>query len=232
MKKKNNTPRTNSNLFSSGMILSLLIVLASYIIGGFFYPHMPDLMASHWDINGQVNGYIPKFWGVILMPVISTVLFILFLILPKIDPKKQNIEKFKKYFDAFIVMVFLFLMYINILTLYWNAGYTFDMNRFIAPPFAILFYYVGILLQNAGMNWTVGIRTPWTMSSPKVWDKTHKRGAKLFKICALLTLLGILLPDYTVWFILVPIISVSTYLTVYSYVLFRKEQKGNRHSRK
>jgi uncharacterized membrane protein len=210
---------------TSGIFVSFLIVIASYIAALYFYPLMPETMASHWGVNGQVNGYIPKFWGVMLLPIISSALLLLFIFLPKMDPKRENIEKFRSQFDTFIIVIFLFLAYIYGLTIAWNLGYVFEMNRLIIPPFALLFYCVGVLLKHAEMNWTIGIRTAWTLSSPKVWKKTHQLGGLLYQIAAIISLFGLLFANYTFWFLLAPIITVSVFIIFYSYFLFRKEKK-------
>jgi|WetSurMetagenome_2_1015567.scaffolds.fasta_scaffold152751_2 uncharacterized membrane protein len=213
------------SLISPGIIVSFLIVLASFVAAFYFYPMMPDQMASHWGIDGQINGYVSRLWGVMLLPIISSALFLLFLFLPKMDPKKHNIEKFRKYFDVFIVLLFLFLTYIYALTIAWNLGHTFEMNRMIIPPFAVLFYYLGILMKHAEMNWSIGIRTPWTMESPTVWKKTNQLGGLLFQIAAIISLIGLLLPDYTFILLLGPILTVSVFIVFYSYFLYRKEKK-------
>ena len=77
----------------------MLIILAFFIIAIYLYPQMPDEMASHWNFRGEVDDYLPKFWGLFLMPLIALGLLLLFLLIPKIDPLKANIEKFRKYFD-------------------------------------------------------------------------------------------------------------------------------------
>jgi uncharacterized membrane protein len=97
------------------------------------------------------------------------------------------------------------------------------MTVFLSPALAILFYYTGILIENAKRNWFIGIRTPWTMSSDKVWDKTHKIGGKLFKIAGVFTLLAIFFESFAVFFIVVPVISISIYTIVYSYFEYKKE---------
>ncbi|MCK5176311.1 MAG: SdpI family protein, partial [Candidatus Aenigmarchaeota archaeon] len=150
----------------------LTILLLSFAIGIYIYPQMPDKMASHWNAQGQVDGYMSKFWGVFLMPTISVGLLLLFLLIPKIDPLKANIEKFRKYYDDFIVMMIAFLFYVYLLTLVWNSGFVFNMTQFLTPASGLMFYYIGILTQNAKRNWFIGIRTPWTLSSENVWNKT------------------------------------------------------------
>jgi len=205
-------------------IIILLIILISFAVGIYLYPLFPDTMASHWNVQGQVDGYMSKFWGAFLMPFIVVGLFLLFIVIPKIDPLKENIEKFRKYYETFIVAIILFLFYLYILTLVWNLGITFDMNRFLIPAFGILFYYAGILVENAKRNWFIGIRTPWTLSSEVVWEKTHKIGGKLFKIAGIIALLGIFIPEYTFFLVMIPVLSFSLYVIVYSYFEYQKEK--------
>jgi uncharacterized membrane protein len=206
-------------------ILVLAVILVSFIIGIVLYPSMPEKMASHWNEKNEVNGYMPKFWGLFLMPIISVILFGLFLLIPKIDPMKKNIEKFRKYFDNFMILIFLFMFYIYTLTLLWNSGYRFSMISLMSPAFAVLFYYAGVLIQNAKQNWFIGIRTPWTLSNEKVWDKTHKIGGKMFKISGILSLGGIFSGNYAIFFVLVPIIFTAIFTLVYSYVVYVKIKK-------
>ncbi len=208
----------------SYLIIAAIIII-SFIIGIYYYPKMPAQMASHWNAAGDVNGYMPKFWGMFLMPIISVFVVLLLIFLPKLDPMRKNVEKFRKYFDNFIILLAVFLLYLYILTLIFNFGIRLDIIRFLAPAFAALFYYSGVLISHAKQNWFIGIRTPWTLSSSKNWEKTHKIGAKLFKISGLLCLFGIIFKDYAIFFILVPVLLSAVYLFVYSYVEFRKEKK-------
>jgi len=186
---------------------------------------MPEKIASHWNAQGQVDGYIPKFWGLFLMPFISVALFFFFILMPIIDPLKKNIEKFRKYFDLLIIFIFLFFFYIYILTILWNLGITFNMFLALIPAFGILFYFVGIVIEKAKRNWFVGIRTPWTLSNEAVWNKTHKIGGKLFKIAAIITFFGLILPKYAILLLILPVIAFSLYTIIYSYFEYQKQKK-------
>ncbi|MCX6759326.1 MAG: SdpI family protein [Candidatus Nealsonbacteria bacterium] len=198
------------------------IISLSFIIGICFYPSMPEKMASHWNAQDQVDGYVSKFWGLFLMPFISIGLFLLLILVPKIDPLKANVEKFRKYFDRFIVLLMFFLFYIYLLTLFWNIGLRFNMGQFMIPALGILFYYCGILIENSKRNWFIGIKTPWTLSSEVVWDKTHKIGGKLFKIAGMISFLGICFPQYAIFLVIVPVILFSVYTIIYSYSEYQK----------
>ncbi len=206
-------------------IIVLGIILLSFIIGIYFYPQMPKKMALHWNFQGQANGYVPKFWGVFLIPLISMGLFLLFAVIPKMDPLKHNIEKFRKYYDGFVILIILFLFYVYILTIFWNLGIRFNLVQLLAPAFGVLFYYCGILTEKAKRNWFIGIRTPWTLSNEKVWEKTHKIGGRLFKATGVMAFIGIFFKNYALFFILVPVILVTVYTIIYSYVEYQKEMK-------
>jgi uncharacterized membrane protein len=201
----------------------LLLISASVLLGVVIYPNLPDQIASHWNVKGEVNGYMSKFWGLFLMPLITFFILILFNIIPKIDPLKENIKKFRPQFNNFITLIVLFLLYVHSLSVLWSAGYQFNMTIAIIPALAIFFYSIGNLLENSKRNWFIGIRTPWTLSSDNVWNKTHKVGAKLFRISGIFTALGLLAPKYILWFILTPILSSIIFLVIYSYLEYKKE---------
>jgi len=206
-------------------IIALAIIVASFALGIYFYPQLPETVASHWDSAGQVNGYLNRFWGAFLMPIIILAMFLLFLIIPKIDPLSENIKKFRRYFDWLIVLIMVFMVYVYLLSVLWNLGKEFNLSQFLIPAFGLLFFYMGVLVENAQRNWSIGIRTPWTLSSDEIWNKTHQIGGKLFKISGIITLLGIVFPLWAMWLVLVPIIASSTFLFAYSYLQYKKWKK-------
>lgn len=204
-------------------IIILIIILISFALGIYLYPQMPANMASHWGTSGEVNGYMPKFWGLFLMPLVALAMFLLCLLIPRIDPHKENIVKFRPYFDNFILLIIAFLFYIYCLTLFWNLGVQFSMNQFLPPAIGILFYYAGVLISKAKMNWFIGIRTPWTLSNEKVWDATHKIGGKLFKISGIIAILSIFIPRWSFFFVIIPVLLFAVYIVFYSYFKYKKE---------
>jgi uncharacterized membrane protein len=204
------------------------IVLLSVLIGIVLYPSMPELMASHWDAAGQVDGYMPKFWGLFLMPIISAIILGLFIAIPKIDPLARNIRKFRKQFDMFVLLMMMFMLYIYLLTIGWNFGVRFGMTQALAPALALLFYYTGAMMEESKRNWFIGIRTPWTMSSDRVWGETNRLGGKLMRAAGVVALLGVVFPDFAFTLILAPVIAFAVFSVVYSYVIFKKQSRRRR----
>jgi len=206
-------------------ITILGIILLSLIISIYFYPQMPEKIASHWNAQGQVDGYMSKFWGLFLIPFILVGLALLFVAIPRIDPLKANIEKFRKYYDGFVILFFIFMLSIHSQVILWNLGIRISPNVIAPIGIGILLFYIGILCENAKRNWFIGIRTPWTLSSERVWEKTHKIGGKLFKIAGVIIFFGVFFQTYALFFILVPVISVAAYTIIYSYFEYQKEVK-------
>ncbi len=202
--------------------IMVAIFIASLAISIYFYPFVPEKMASHWNAEGKVNGYMPKNVALFLIPFIILFLSLLFIAIPKVDPMKSNIENFKKYYDGFVILFLIFMLSLHIQIILWNIGLKIPFNLFIPSWTAILFFYIGILLENAQQNWFIGIRTPWTLSSEKVWNKTHRLGGKLFKIAAFIALAGIFFPKYAIWFILLPALAFAFCLIAYSYFEYQK----------
>ena len=202
------------------------LILTLFIFGVCVYPAMPERIASHWNTEGAVDGYMPRFWGTFFMPILALILGIVFFVIPRVDPKKENIEKFRVYFDEFILVLFLFFSYIYWLTIAWNFGCTFNLTLFIIPALSILFMLMGRLISHAEPNWTIGIRTPWTISSPSVWEKTHRVAGKFFVLSGVIALLGMAFPGIAFWFVIVPILLTAFGSAWYSYILFKKETLG------
>jgi len=212
------------NIRKSGIII-FGIILLSFIISIYFYPQMPERIASHWNAQGQVDGYLSKFWGLFLMPFVLVGLALLFTAIPRIDPLKTNIEKFRKYYDGFIILFFIFMLSIHFQIILWNLGIEISPNIIVPIGIGFLFFYTGVLCDNAKRNWFIGIRTPWTLSSERVWDKTHKIGGKLFKIAGVIAFIGIFFERYAIFFILVPVFLLAIYTFIYSYFEYQKEVK-------
>lgn len=208
------------------IILASLVILISVIAGVILYDQLPDSMASHWNANNEVDGYMSKFWGIFMMPLISAGLLGLFILIPMIDPLKENIAEFRGIFNALILALVVFFAYVWTLTIAWNLNpNTFKLGLAMLPAMGLLFIFVGYIIRVARRNWFIGIRTPWTLSSDRVWDETHRLGGVLFMISGAITILGIFFGVNAIWFILVPVLGSTVFLYVYSYILYQQETK-------
>ena len=206
-------------------IVVLIMIAAATLAGLLLWNRLPDQMASHWNINDQVDGYMPKFWGVFMVPLITLGMFVLFLVIPSIDPLKANIAQFREAFNLFIVLMVAFMLYTYGLTLAWSLGYTgLRMSSSMLPGIGLLLIFIGFMLRQAKRNFFIGIRTPWTLSSDRVWNKTHQIGSTLLIVAGALAVIGSFFGGTTTfWMLMVPIFGSTIFLMVYSYVLYKQE---------
>ena len=187
------------------------------------YPMMPEAVASHWNAAGELDGTMPKFWGLILIPLLTFVFCALLAVLPRIDPLRKNYLKFQSWYEGFILALAVFFFMIQLQIILWGMGTQVSPNLTMPVMIGILFICIGFLTQHTEPNWFVGIRTPWTLSSARVWKKTHDRGGTLFKLAGMVSMIGAIAGVYAWLFIIVPALAVAAYTVVYSYVEFKRE---------
>jgi uncharacterized membrane protein len=107
---------TKTELASIGIFLVLCGVSA------YFYPQMTEKMACHWDIHGQVNGYMSKSVNMLICPAILAVLIITLILIPRITSVSVNIEGFRRFYGGFVIFFSVFLLAIQYQMILWNLG--------------------------------------------------------------------------------------------------------------
>lgn len=205
------------------LIWTIVLVLAALAIGLILEPRFSDPMAVHWNEKGEADGYGSRFMGLWFLPLMTIGLTLLLLGIPLIDPLKKNIEQFRKEYYTFILLFVVFFVYLHVISLLFNLGLRFNMFAMMIPAFGGFFYYIGVMMEKAKRNYFIGFRTPWTLADDEVWDETHRVGAKGFKISGVLTLIGVVFPSIAIWVMMVPLLIVSIYTIVYSYVIYRRK---------
>ena len=202
-------------------IVMLIIVVLSFLVGIFIYDKMPQSMASHWNLRGEVDGYLPKFWGVFILPLLLTGLSVLYILIPRVGPLKENIRAFITYHHLFAIFSLVFLFGVYIQMLLWNVGKEISFFATLPLGLGLLFFFLGVLCENARRNWFIGIRTPWTLKSPAVWRKTNQLGGKLLKLSGLIAFLGIVFSKYAIFFMFVPLTLTAVITIAYSYFAYQ-----------
>jgi uncharacterized membrane protein len=209
-------------------IVLIVLVLAQIGCSLLAAPNLPEEVPSHWNAAGEVDGYSSPTMAMFLMPAITLAIGLLLIFLPMIDPLRANVEQFRSLYHWFVAGFLVYFTYIHILTLLAGVGVAFNMTYALIPAFSLLFIGIGFLMDHTQPNWFIGIRTPWTLSSPTVWEKTHKVGAWLFKGAGLLSLAGLFLPTEAAFILMIfPILIASLGSVAYSYFAYRQEMQGS-----
>ena len=202
-------------------IITLLVI--SFLLAIALYPVMPDPMPSHWNAAGEIDGYMSKFWGLFLMPLITLGLVLLFIAIPRIDPLKANIAQFIESYNLMVVFFVVYMLYVYILTLLAAWGVAFNMSTMLLPAMGLLFIVIGFLIGKAKRNFFIGIRTPWTLTSDTVWAKTHQLGKWTFIGAGIIFIPCAFLGEAAFWVMMIAIMVAAIVPIVYSYILWKRE---------
>lgn len=187
---------------------------------------MPDTVPVHWNQNWEVDGYGSRYMYFILI-FIPVAVYYGMTLTKKIDPKKSNIEKRKKTYRLlqcgltifFLVLVAFFEYMI------FNPGQ--DGQQFILLLMAILLIGMGNYLPKVPQNYFFGVKTPWTLASEYVWNRTHKISGYAFVILGLIIMLCAFIQfQYGYMVLMVGVILITVIIYVYSYYLFKQNSKN------
>jgi uncharacterized membrane protein len=201
--------------------ISLVVLAAMVALALWFYPSLPDPVPTHWNLNGEVDGWTAKPWGVWLWPAMMMPLFGLFIAIPVISPKGFRLDKARRVYDIVIFVVMAFMLVIQLVS-YLNAqGRGPDITTIMPGLIGFLFIVLGNYMGKFPKNFFVGIRTPWTLASDEVWNRTHRLGGWMFMVAG-----GVMLISAFTglsWVVLATVIGLAAFVPmIYSLVLYKK----------
>ncbi len=205
--------------------LAFLTCSLTFIMSFIAYPILPDKIATHWNISGEPDQYSGRAFGAFLLPAILFGLLALLEFLPKIDPANKGAgEGFSKAYGIVKLSLALFLSGLHAFVLFFQSLGNPDIRPFMAYFMFFLFLSIGLALPKTKRNYFLGIRTPWTLESEAVWERTHAEGGRVFRFASAILFAGVFLPElfFTSIFL---ILGASAYLVVFSYFAFRNSRK-------
>jgi uncharacterized membrane protein len=206
-------------------IIKLLIIIGMFVTAYYFYPAMPEKFPTHWNFDGNIDGYSSKVFGVYLFPVLTLAIAFLMPLVRYMDPRKERFKQFEKPWEVIQFILVLFLAYMFFVMLYIVAHPGVSMNPFMMMGMGILFVLLGNYLGKIRQNYTIGIRVPWTIDNEEVWNKTHRLGGWCFVIAGLIFMINASV-NFMSWLIfLIAIILAAGVPIIYSYIIFRQLKK-------
>ena len=205
-------------------IVSWILALLPLAAVGLLYSRLPQEIPMQWDFGGEV-GYEPK-WHIWIIAGMAPLFNIMFRVLPQIDPRSRNYQKFDRGYQLFqcLMMVFLGGMVSIILIEGLHPG-TVDVKRVVILFLAVLFLFIGNEMPKFRQNYFCGFKNPWTLSSQTVWTRTHRLGGRMLFAAGILCLVAIFTPPVLSFVLVFGSLLVATvYPSVMSYLWYRREQ--------
>ncbi|MGC2450015.1 MAG: SdpI family protein [Candidatus Sulfotelmatobacter sp.] len=206
-----------------GAIAVILAMLAGTIVA---YPKLPTSVPIHWNAAGRADDWGPK-WSLFLWgPGMMTIIVVLFRALPWLSPRKFEIDSFRATYLYIMSVVVAMIGYIYLLMLLNSLGVHWDITRAISGGVCMMIALLGNVMGKVRRNFYVGIRTPWTIADERVWNKTHRLGAKTFFVAGWLGLLAVL-SGAPFWLPIAMVLAGAFIPAIYSLVFYKQlEHRG------
>lgn len=203
-------------------IIQLCIVASMLIVGFLLWDKLPEMMPSHWNIEGEIDSYMEKSTWIWIFPGITLLMTLLFPFLSRIDPKKEKYQSFRRSWLILQMVFIIFFAYIYFVSLYLTLNPLVPITGFVFGGIGVMFVFIGNYLGKVRQNWFIGIRTPWTLDKEEVWNKTHRLGGWLFLIAGLIIFAEAFILWNVAWVMGVCIGLAALVPVLYSYFLHRK----------
>ncbi len=213
--------------------LAIAFTVAAFAISGYVgiveYDQLPAQVPTHWNIDGEPDGFTPKekiFPTFLALPLVMVGVLLLTLVLPWLSPVQFKIDEFRDTYGYVMMLVTGLMAYIHAVILLASLWRHELLTNLLFGGIFLMFALMGNVLGKVRRNFWMGVRTPWTLASDQVWIQTHRLAAWLFVAAGVLGFVAVLAGvPFLVCFIglmvaaLVPV--------VYSLVLYKRlEREG------
>ncbi|HYP97484.1 MAG TPA: SdpI family protein [Polyangiaceae bacterium] len=169
------------------------LIALSFGIAAWLSPRLPELVPTHWDAHGHVNGYMRKPFGVYVLPFTMLSLHILLEILPRFAKGKSRQTSSGAAYQVVHTATLGFLLFVTMISLRAAAGERMPIVQGVGVALGLLLIVIGNFLGKVRRNFFLGIRTPWTLANDEVWLRTHRLGGKTFVLGGVLVIVGVAL---------------------------------------
>ena len=200
------------------LIITSILTLLPIVAGIYLWNTLPEQIPSHWNVNGEIDGWSSKPFFVFGLPAIMLAAQWLCVLGTAADPKKANHSDKVMHLVLWIIPVLSIVL--SAMTYMTALGHTVRVEMIMPLIIGLAFTIIGNYLPKCKQSYTVGIKLPWTLSSEENWNRTHRFAGRLWLVCGL----GIMLTAFIGGFwVFLPIVLVMVLVpTLYSYILYRK----------
>lgn len=198
------------------------------VLAAVAYPFLPEKIPVWWSFQGTVLSYDEKntIW---LIASLSVIMAVLFTVLPLIDPRGKNYRRFMEYYELFtLVMVAAFGILTGVVISESFRPGQIEVGQLAVLMVGLISMVWGNLMPKLKNNYFIGIRNPWTLSDPDIWNRTHRIGGRIFFIFGLCVTIWALMPVWPLLIYLVAglgFVAITVVPYIYSYWCFRQNKK-------
>jgi uncharacterized membrane protein len=214
--------------YAGAPLSAWLIIGLQILISIVTYPFMPERVPSHWNIYGQVDGYLPKQLNAILVPTMSIGIYLLIWLLMRYSPHlgQQSRRVMAGVTNLIVVGILLFMLIMQLAVDAIALGVPLSIPLIDSLCVSLLFVFLGNYMGKLRRNFWAGFRTPWTLASETVWERTHRLGGWLMVLGGLVGVVLSFIPALRLGGIIGIVAVIVLVTTIYSFVLYQRLSSG------
>ena len=202
-------------------ILCFVFIATATSVAVYLYPSLPEQIPTHWNVDGEVDDFTAKPWGVIVMPAIAALSWAFMKLIQIVSPRGFRTDTFKGVVNVFQVVLVAFLSIVAVSVLLEAIGVDTHINNAVVLGTGLMFVVLGNYMGKVRKNFFIGIRTPWTLASDEVWARTHRLGGWLFVAGGIIVVIGAF-TGMTVGWMATVIIAAALVPVAYSFVVYQR----------
>lgn len=201
-----------------------LVVLATMAFTLALYGQLPARIPTHWNAHGEIDGYGPRHF-VFLQTVFMVAIMLVWTVLPSVSPKRFTVDTFNTTYWHICLIVVAMLGYIQCVLVWGAYRPSMPMNRAMFGGLAVFIGLLGNVMGKVRRNFWIGIRTPWTLASEKVWYSTHRFAGKTMVLGAMLSLTGVV-AGFPIAVCLALVIAGAVVPALYSLFIYKRLERS------
>jgi uncharacterized membrane protein len=208
-------------------LIAPALIAAAFLTSTVVFPRLPETMATHWNLAGEPDGWSSRTVAAFFAPTVMLFVWVLLRWLPTVDPRRGNIARSADAYGYTLDALLLFFFGLHVTMLGEALGWPVSLVTAVPLGIGLLLALLGVVLPRIRPNYTFGIRTPWTLASDRVWERTHRVGGRaLVATGVVMTAGALILPKASFRWLLLPMVLAAAGTVYYSYRAWREETDG------
>lgn len=205
--------KKNKLLMAITSVLTLLPVAAGLLL----WQDLPDVMATHFGMNNEPNGWSSKTVAVFVLPLMLLLIHWIAYAVTAHESQKKN---FNSKVMKCVFWVVPFASLIGSAVTYASAlNINFDITLVVGVFVGIILIFAGNYMPKCKQSYFIGIKTPWTLTDSENWRSTHRLGGYSMFIGGVLTIISAVF--HIQWLMFTGMFLAALLPCGYSYVYYR-----------
>jgi uncharacterized membrane protein len=168
------------------LLVSLALIAGAFALSAWLYPSLPEKIPTHWNIEGQADGYGPKEVAAWLLPAIALGLLGFMCLIPQLSPRGYQVDVHGRAFSVLLVALTALFVFIHLMSLAAAMRPGLEVGRPLVAGVMVFLAALGMTFSGIKRNFFIGVRVPWTIASERVWDDTHHLAARVWVVGGIL----------------------------------------------